>query len=304
MFDSILGHEPIKAYLEKALLENRLPNTLLFAGMEGIGKRKLAYALAAHLLRTDSQRIEGGNHPDFHLIVPEGKSGLHSIELLRKVMGEAHEAPFESPAKVFLIDAAERMQPAAANALLKTLEEPTLDSYWILVTSSLQEILPTILSRCAKLHFQPLTDANIIAILHQHNLSIDLAKFAHGSAGKAMELVQHPEIEEARKILFSLLSMPVGYPKLSQSLEAIEKLLETEDPLLRSRRAAHLFSSIALYFRDQEADVRYRFFPEAAPIVSAPHRWEEALDRARLAFERNLKLSTCLESLLLNNLNK
>ncbi len=274
MFEQIIGHDSAKEYLAKALIEKRLPNTLLFSGPEGIGKRALALALAAQLLR--SEQVE--HHPDFHSIIPEGKSGLHTIESLRKAMDIAHEAPFEAPVKIFLIDQMERMQPAAANALLKTLEEPTPDSYWILLTTSPNEILPTILSRCAKLALHP---------PHPNQLA-----------------AQDPESEQARKLLFTLLQSPPHYAKLAQALEALEQSLETEDPLLKHRRAHHLFTSIALYYRDQtlrhlDPTSTHLFYPDLPPQPNIPS-WEEPLDTARLAFERNFKLSTCLETFFLS----
>lgn len=304
MFDEILGHSSVKEYLTRALSENRLPNTLLFSGLDGIGKRTLALHLSSELMKIPLSRILSGNAADFHFITPEGKSGLHSIDSLRKAIDLAHEAPFEAPAKIFLVEAIERMQPAAANALLKTLEEPHLDTYWILLTSSIREILPTILSRCAKIPFQPLTTPQVVQLLEQKGHPTHLAPFAHGSISKALELAQHPESEEARELLFSLLENAPHYPRLLQALELIEKLLETEEPLLKTRRADHLFTSIALYYRDQELRQidpasSHLFFPKTPQRSTLP-RWEEPLDQARLAFERNIKLSTCLESFFLS----
>lgn len=115
MFEHILGNEPIKAYLQKATQENRLPQTLLFTGPDGIGKSLFAKDLAASLLKS-------GRSPDLHILSPEGKSGLYAIDTLREMMDKEHAAPFQSPGKVFILEDAERMQPASANALLKTLE--------------------------------------------------------------------------------------------------------------------------------------------------------------------------------------
>ncbi|MDE3046115.1 MAG: AAA family ATPase [Verrucomicrobiota bacterium] len=298
-FDQILGHDSIKAYLDKALITNQLPNTILFAGPDGVGKKRLALALAHRLLHP---RRELSNHPDFHLIAPEGKSGLHSIEAFRKAIEEAHETPFEAPAKCFLIDAADRMQPAAANALLKTLEEPTLDSYFLLVSSQPDAILPTIVSRCAKLTFHTLSNAHLEAILSTHNLPSRFALFARGSAARALELANHPQLEQARQLLFTLLANPPPYPQLTPVLEQIDRLLETEEPLLRHTRISDLFASIALYYRDQEL----RRIDPTSPHLHFPEqstgllpKWEEPLEEARLAFDRNLKLSTCLESFFL-----
>jgi DNA polymerase-3 subunit delta' len=207
MFDSILGNEPIKAYFRKAIEEDRFPHALLFVGLDGIGKNLFAQALALHFLQTTPSRVENETHSDFHVVRPEGKTGLHTIDALRNLIDKVHSAPFEAPAKVFIIHDAERMQPAAANALLKTLEEPTPDTYLILLSSSLAEILPTIQSRCSILHFQSLSVDQIASLLKQRELDPRFALTAQGSAGKAFELAQREPVEES---LFPLLAQKHG----------------------------------------------------------------------------------------------
>ena len=175
-------------YLEKALELGKLPNTLLLA------EKKTALWLASKLLK--AKTVE--THPDFHPLIPDG---LHSIESIRSAIDISHRAPYSAPAKVFLIEAAEKMQPAAANALLKTLEEPHLDSYWILVSQKPQEILPTILSRCAK----PRSTSQ------------------NGEPTTT-------EFQEAKKLLHYLIEEKPSYPLLFQTLEKINALMEEKDP--------------------------------------------------------------------------
>ena len=303
MFDSILGHEPVKESLAHALKENRLAHTLLFSGLDGIGKKKMAVALAAVLLGAPESRLNAGAHPDFHLIVPEGKSGLHTIDALKTAMNQAHAMPFVAPAQVFVIDKAERMQPAAANALLKTLEEPTPGSYWILVSASPRELLPTIVSRCAHVRFLPLATEHVAEVLRRAGKSEALAPLAGFSAGRALELADHPESEKARELLLALLKGPLAYPQMLSKLEEIERLVDSEDPLVKHLRIEHLFECIAMYLRDQAArgvglGKERLFFPVAAPSM-LNGEWEEALEEAHLGVERNLKLSACLEAFML-----
>lgn len=298
MFDEIIGHTEVKNYLQKALSQKVLPNTILFSGMEGIGKKKMAFALAKILLQATPD-----HHPDFHLLVPEGKSGLHSIESIRDAIHESHVAPYSSRVKVFIIESAERMQPASSNALLKTLEEPLLDSYWILLSSSIQEILPTILSRCAKIPFHPLNSSEIVTILQILKKPIELAPFSHGSLAKILELSNCPQMEEVQPLLFSLFSKNITYPEQALQLEKIEKLMETEDPLQYQQRVKHLFTLISMYFRDgilRETNPKspYFFFSDHSCRKTSSN-WEEILDEVRLGFERNIKLTTVLEYLLL-----
>lgn len=284
MFKEIVGQGTAKNYLQKAIAENRLANTLLFTGPEGVGKRKTALKLATHLLKSSVARVEANTHPDLHLLEPEGKSGLHAIESIRKAIDISHQAPFEAPVKIFIIEAAERMQPAAANALLKTLEEPVLDSYWILLSAKFQEMIPTILSRCAKVPFQPLSTQQVISILQAKGLSAELAKFSEGSVAQAIELQMHPELAEARQLLLSLLVENLSYPKLFAHLEKIESLIEQEDPMIYQRNVGHLLTALGLSLRER-----------ASSQGADEDDGLDALEEVKLAHERNIKLSTCLE---------
>ncbi len=295
MFANVLGNEPIKAYLERAVAENRLPQTLLFAGPDGIGKNLFAKALAARLLGKESS-------PDLHVLAPEGKSGLYAIDTLREMIDKEHGAPFEAPGKVFILEDAERMQVASANALLKTLEEPRPDTTFILLTSAPNEMLLTILSRCRVLHFQPLAEETIRSLLEARGLAGRFAKLGHGSAGRAFELAEHPEIDEQRKMLFAILAKNPSYPELSVQLNKLEEMVEEgkeDDPVRVNRRIEYLFASILMWHRDQHVREQGKgdllFFPEEAAAATVPLKEvEKKVETARLAYQRNMKLSICL----------
>lgn len=303
MFEEILGHYPIKAYLERALKEGQLPHAFLFSGPDGVGKSLFALALARHLLQTDSSRIEKEIHPDYHPIRPEGKSGLHAIETLRAMIDDVHSAPFEAPAKVFVLYNAERMQPAAANALLKILEEPNSDTTLILLTHSPRQLLPTILSRCVRLNFQPLKESEVATLLKDRGHPPKWAKFAQGSIGRALELAKRPGFEGA---VFDLLSQRWPYHQLALQIEKLEAEVEDEDSVLRAAKLEQLFATILMWFRDQHArkmgvDEEHLFFPEQSAVsYSLPslETIERAISEAQLGLERNMKFSACLERFL------
>lgn len=298
MFEHILGNDPLKIYLEKAIRENLLAQTLLFSGKEGIGKRLFALEVAKHLLGKERS-------PDLHIFQPEGKSGLYAIDTLREMIDKEHSAPFEASGKVFILENVERMQPASANVLLKTLEEPTPDTTFILITAKPEEILPTILSRCSQLHFQPLVEKAIETLLQAKGHPIHFAKLAHGSAGSAFELAEHPELEEQRKILFSLLAKKSSYPELSLQLQKLEEMVlkdKEEDPVRVDQKIQHLFSYVLMWHRDQHArelgGVELFFPDEPAAKPASLVDVEKAIEKARLGLARNMKLSVCLQNLL------
>ena len=296
MFSHIFGNDLLKSYLKKAIGENRLAQTLLFAGLDGIGKNLFARAIAKALLGSD-------HSPDMHVYAPEGKSGLYAIDTLREMIDKEHSAPFEAAHKVFILEDVERMQPASANALLKTLEEPTVDTTFLLLTSNLNEILPTILSRCTTLHFQPLSEEAIGALLKGKGYPIHLAKIAHGSARRALELIEHPEFEEQRKILFDLLAKKPSYPELSLQLAKLDE--KEEDPIKAAKQIDHLFSSILMWHRDQHVRQmggrnELLFFPDEQGSEPVPLTIiEKAIERARMAIQRNIKLSVVLTEVCL-----
>ena len=140
-------------------LAKSLHHGLLFSGVKGIGKFQLALELS-HTLLCKQSSVQGpcgqcqschlrqaGNHPDFHILESEKQLGVDKIrEGIAKLIGTAQMGGN----KVLLIPKADSMTEAASNALLKTLEEPTLNTYLILITNSVNKLMPTILSRCEK----------------------------------------------------------------------------------------------------------------------------------------------------------
>lgn len=277
MFEEILGNEPIKAYLGQALREGRLPQTLLFSGIEGVGKGLFARAVAKQLL--GAERLE--NCPDFHLLRPEGKSGLYPIEAIRELIDGDHSAPFEGAHQVFVLEEAERMQPAAANALLKTLEEPTEATTFILISSAPGQILPTILSRCVHLLFQPIPKEKIEEILKSRGLAPHFAKWSHGSVGIALEWAQNRDLEELRTLLRTVISSPAL--EQSKSLQELEKKIEAikeENPVYSYRLVESLFAQILMWARDREVkDPPSPFFPRGADLFECFSSRDRSIDR-------------------------
>lgn len=141
--------------------QQKLHHALLISGVAGLGKHQLAAALAQRLLcQQPSQQggcgvchscqlLVAGNHPDFHHI-QETEKRLISIDTVRQLNKVVAERPQQGVAKVVMFDNAEHFNEASANALLKTLEEPTENSYFILVCESVGRLMPTITSRCQK----------------------------------------------------------------------------------------------------------------------------------------------------------
>ncbi len=159
-FSHITGNDRIKGYLTRILEKGMVGHAFLFAGPAGEAKRQFAHAFAKEILcEKDPEgkhrhKIGSGNHPDLHHLRPEGKIGLHAIDSLRQFSQEVYLPPNETSRKVFIIEEADRMHRYSANALLKTFEEPPLDTVIILVSDQPAALLPTVRSRCCEIHVQ------------------------------------------------------------------------------------------------------------------------------------------------------
>ena len=227
---NILGQREPKRRLRRLLETDRLPHALLFSGPEGVGKRRTAEALAATLLCSSPaaghpcgtcescRAFSRGIHPDFFFVVPEavGK-GARSIRIeAMRALGSALARPPElAPRQVALIDDAQRMNEAAANSFLKTLEEPTGDVVFLLVTGMRAALLDTIVSRCLEIPFGPLALPELSEVLHRHGVEAEeaaaLAALADGSAGRALALHVEGALrrrEEAVSLLARLPQIP------------------------------------------------------------------------------------------------
>jgi len=149
------------ASLVSALDDGRLPHALLIHGPGGWGEPVLAEALALRLVQRESSNVSAAAiaHPDLRWIVPEGAGEQIGIDAVRAVADFIVRTAQIAPRKVAVITNADALNPHAANALLKTLEEPPADSYLILVSDSLRDLLPTLRSRCRLLPVRPPPDS-------------------------------------------------------------------------------------------------------------------------------------------------
>lgn len=203
-YEGVLGHDRIIHLLKNAITADRVAHAYLFCGPEGVGKRRCAHAFAAALLCSlggdeacgscpSCKKLCRGNHPDFHEIVPTGKGRVLTRDSINELIRQTRFAPFESRWKVFLLLEAERMRDAGANALLKTLEEPTRRTVIVLMSAMPQGLWPTILSRCQNVVFGPLR-REVLAPLIAEMRGMDeadagfLARLSEGSVGRALAM--------------------------------------------------------------------------------------------------------------------
>ncbi|MFB1083488.1 DNA polymerase III subunit delta' [Jeotgalibacillus sp. JSM ZJ347] len=218
MHQNLASQQPVAMkMLQNSLQKNRVAHAYLFEGGRGTGKKEMALFLAKGLFcrqlyegepcHTCEQcrRIDQGNHPDVHVIEPDGQS--IKKEQVRLLQEEFSKTGMESMKKAYIISGADKMTVQAANSLLKFLEEPHPSTTAILLTEQIHQMLPTILSRCQHVSFRPLTPVLFKEKLiseEVHPTMASLISKLTNQVDEAIELSHDEWFVQARKIMLKL----------------------------------------------------------------------------------------------------
>jgi len=259
----IEGQSQALNVLERAVTQGRVHHAYLFTGPDGVGKAQTALAMAAVLnckarsedspfapqcgKCTNCMRIQSEQHPDLHVVRPDGQN--IKISQVRVVQKAAQQRPYEARYQVVVIDEADRLTDEAANALLKTLEEPPLSMRIILVTSKPHLLLDTIRSRCQLLQFANLTPEIVSRLLSLQSAALDAksatlevaARLGEGSLGRATRLLESGLLERRETLVEMLSELSRNQPaplfqhaeKLAKNREEFRDSLELLRILLR-----------------------------------------------------------------------
>jgi DNA polymerase-3 subunit delta' len=218
-FKDIYGHEKQISVLQTAAERSRVPHAYLFYGTEGVGKRTVAEIFSKAMNCRNNTidacdecpscvKIDRGNHPDVVMIRAEGQ--FIKIKEIRELQERMKFRPLEGRKRIFIIDDADRMNIVSANALLKTLEEPSASNILILITARPHQLPMTILSRCQHVRFNPLQRETIAAYL-QKKVSLDsqasflISLSSGGSIGRALTLHDDSYLT-TRNAVFTIMS--------------------------------------------------------------------------------------------------
>ncbi|MEC7735513.1 MAG: hypothetical protein VX847_05215 [Pseudomonadota bacterium] len=207
---NFIGNEHIERYMLKSILNNKLHHAYIFSGIKGIGKATFAYRLSRYILSNSSKDnlfiessdknsslIENNSHPDFKVMEIDLDGGKKNIDIdqVRKCINFFNHTSSMSQKKICIIDCIDDMNDNSSNAILKILEEPPINSIFLIISHNLESVMPTIKSRCINLKFNKIKDEEIKKYFVENDIGvaseelkriIDLSK---GSLGKCLQLL-------------------------------------------------------------------------------------------------------------------
>ena len=217
VWDDLVGQRRAVGHLRRAVEAGAVSHAYLFVGPTGSGKKSAARALACALFCADGgcgscsacRRVKALTHPDLHLIQPAGVAE-YLIEQVRQVIHDVSLKPIEAPYKVYVFDDVGRLRDEAANAFLKTLEEPPADVVIVLVADDYDDVVPTIASRCQVVRFSPVASATARALVVERTGASEAEARAAlaASAGvvpRAIDLLRSPGRLGARSATLDVL---------------------------------------------------------------------------------------------------
>jgi len=237
-FDAFLGNRKNIERLQVKLRQDRFPHGMIFSGPDGIGKRTCALMVAKALNCENSpagefcdacpqcHKTDAGTHPDLIRIGVEEDASEIKIAQIREAMRMLDFRPLEGKNKIFIVDPANLMNPSSSNALLKGLEEPPDNSYFILITNSLHSLIPTIRSRCQSYAFTPLSMEDLQQFGKSHGTFDELVlRWSRGSIGTYLTL-DAPALKAQREAILSfietaILSTPEEFRELLSAAKEV-----------------------------------------------------------------------------------
>jgi DNA polymerase-3 subunit delta' len=322
-FKDVLGHSRPIMLLQRAITNEKVVNSYLFLGSEGIGKKVVAlqFAKALNCLGEDAERgeacdhcisckkIDRALHPDVLLIEPEGQ--YIKVDQVRQLQKELVYRPYEGRRRVCILTAADRMAPHIPNTLLKTLEEPPLHTVIILLANSSRFILSTILSRCQPVRFNPLpiplvtrwlTDSRGFTPAEAHLLAF----LSEGSPGKALEIQEEIRQVPREELLKDWVgSRSLSFERIGNWVESLPS--QRENLLLMLEVAKTLLRDLVMVKTLKKgptlihSDLQSVMEPIATSWnLSSLLKRMEILHQTTLAIKGNANTSLALEAMMLS----
>ncbi len=328
-FDDMIGQDQIKEHLITALQRNKISHAYILHGERSSGKEFIArlFAMALQCERRNSEEGAGtaepcnechscrqalsDNQPDIIRVQHEKPNTIGVEDIRTQINQDIVIKPYSSPYKVYIINEGEKMTPQAQNALLKTLEEPPAYAVIMILTTNLDAMLPTIVSRCVVLHMKPAPDEAIRSYLMKQlqvpDYKADVCvAFARGNVGKAKALATSEEFDNIKADAVSLLKY-IGDMDTSEMVNAVKKIGEYQFNI------DDYLDMIAVWYRDvllfkATNDANHLIFKEEIQYIkkvadrSSYEGIENIIDvigRSKARLKANVNFDLTMELLLL-----
>ena len=322
-FKDIIGQEQIKEHLQNALTTKKISHAYILNGEKSSGKEYIAKVFAM-ALQCEQGELEpcqechackqalSDNQPDIIRVGHEKPNTISVDDIRAQINNDVAIKPYSSPYKIYIVNEAEKMTQQAQNAILKTLEEPPEYAVILLLTSNVNALLPTILSRCVVLNMKPVADEKVRKFLMEElkvpDYKADVCvAFARGNIGKAKALASSEDFENIKNEALSLLKY-IEDMELHEIVAAIKKIGEYKLEI------GDYFDIMAIWYRDvllfkATKDANHLVFREelgALRKCAQRSSYEgietiiNALDTAKRRLDANVNFELVMELLLLS----
>lgn len=326
-WDDVIGQNQLVQNFKNALSHKKISHAYLIQGEKFSGKKMIADIFAralqcesegkrpCNVCRSCKQAINK-NHPDI-IYVSHDKPNVISVDNIRdQINGDIAIKPYSGPYKIYIMDDAEKMNPQAQNALLKTLEEPPEYAIILLLATNVEMMLPTILSRCIVMNIKPVSDDAIKKYLMEQiripdYLATVCASFARGNLGRAALLASNPEFDQMKNEILNItktISNMAFHQMSSEAKNVDEKKYDMND----------FFDLCIIWYRDvllvkASSDRTHLIFTEELAQLkkqAAMYSFQEIenivneIEHARRRWKANVNLQLTLETLFMNMQNR
>lgn len=321
-FSDIIGQEQIKEHLQNAIATNKVSHAYIINGERCAGKEFIAHVFAM-ALQCEKQGTEpcqechsckqalSGNQPDIIKVTHEKPNTIGVEDIRSQINGDIAIKPYSSPRKIYIMNEGEKMTVQAQNALLKTLEEPPEYAVILILTTNVNALLPTILSRCVVLNMKPVRDELVKKFLMEtvqipdYKADICVA-FARGNVGKAKLLASSEEFDNIKEEAVTLLKY-INDMEMSEIVAAIKKINDYKFDVNDYLDILSIWYRDVLLFKATNDANHLIFRGEIQYIRKVAHRsaYEgiekilQALDKAKNRLNANVNFDLTMELLLL-----
>lgn len=322
-YADIYGHNDIKEHLQKCIELKKVSHAYIFNGGLGAGKKTIA-ALFAKALQCEEGKAQpcgkchsciqadSKNQPDIIWVEHEKVGSIGVDDIREQLIGDIQIKPYHSRYKIYIVDEAEKLTVQAQNTLLKTIEEPPEYGIIILLTTNADIFLQTVLSRCVRIDFKPISDALVEQFIKEHysisNYEMQFAAaFAQGNIGRAITAIDSPDFGKLKDSVLKVV-------KYAKEMSTTQILAEVKNIMNDKNNIDDYLDLIAMWYRDvllfkSTNNANMVIFKEELLLIKA-HSSEysylaledilNAIDKVKIRLKANVKFDLTIELMIMS----